>query len=273
MIVEALYYRIRLLMHRHKESYSAFYKMLGFCPHRISLYEQALTHRSAASVSEGSKTDNERLEFLGDAIFTAVTVDYLFRTFPDKKEGFLSNSRSRIIQRETLNRVAAEIGLDKIVYAELRTVAHHNYVYGNAFEALIGAIYLDRGYKRCRRFIIEKIFKPHIDLNEIIHTDANFKSKLVEWAQHYHVDIAWRLDGSTVDDDNSPLFKVRAIVGGREGMPATGYSKKEAEQAASRLALQQLHTDAAFRDSVLHAPVEKDEENDGFIEKTESEQA
>lgn len=252
-------------MHRHKEPYSAFYKILGFCPRNIALYEQALTHRSAADAL--NREDNERLEFLGDSLFTAVTVDYLYRHYPDKREGFLSNFRSRIIQRETLNRVAVEIGLDKLVHADLRSAAHNNYVYGNAFEAFIGAIYLDRGYERCRRFIIERIFPAYIDLNEITRTEVNFKSKLVEWGQHYHLDIAWQLDESTVDESGNPLFKVRAVVGGKEGPQASGYSKKEAQQKASCLFLQQLQEEPAFRESVLNASKEE-RENADFIEKT-----
>lgn len=145
-------------MLRHKEPYLSFYRILGYCPHRIELYQQAVTHRSAvASDENGRKINNERLEFLGDAVFTLVTADILYHAFPEKREGFLSSSRSRIIQRETLNRIALEIGLNKLVRADIQITSHNNYIYGNAFEALIGAIYLDCGFKQCRRFIAERI--------------------------------------------------------------------------------------------------------------------
>ena len=221
-------------MLRHKEPYLSFYRILGYCPHRIELYQQAVTHRSAvASDENGRKINNERLEFLGDAVFTLVTADILYHAFPEKREGFLSSSRSRIIQRETLNRIALEIGLNKLVRADIQITSHNNYIYGNAFEALIGAIYLDCGFKQCRRFIAERIFARYIDLEQITQTDINFKSKLVEWGQRHRVNIDWKLENSTLDSNNNPVFTVRAIAGHIEGKAATGYSKKEAQQTST----------------------------------------
>lgn len=221
-------------------------------PRNIELYRQAVTHRSIGSCdAAGRKINNERLEFLGDAVFTAVAADILYHAFPEKHEGFLSNSRSRVIQRETLNRIAIEIGLDRLVRAELRSCSHNNYIYGNAFEAFIGAIYLDCGYERCRKFIEDKIFKNHIDLNEIEKNDGNYKSKLVEWGQGHHVEVLWEVDESLTDEKNNPLFKVHAVVGGVAGKQADGYSKKEAQQKASRLILRQLQYDKSFRNLVL----------------------
>ena len=240
-------------MLRHKEPYSSFYRILGYYPRRIELYQQAVTHRSAAVSDEnGRKINNERLEFLGDAVFTLVTADILYHAFPEKREGFLSSSRSRIIQRETLNRIALEIGLDKLVQADIQFTSHNNYIYGNAFEALIGAIYLDCGFKQCRRFIAEHIFDRYIDLEQITQTDINFKSKLVEWGQRHRVNIDWKLENSTFDEKNNPLFTVRAIAGHIEGKPATGYSKKEAQQKASQYILKQLHQDKDFLRAILY---------------------
>ncbi len=250
--MENVFYKIRLFALRRKEPYSSFYAILGFVPHRIELYRQALTHRSAAVRDEGgAKINNERLEFLGDAVFTAVTADVLYRSFPDKHEGFLSNLRSRIIRREMLNRIAIEIGLDALVQVNLRTISHNNYIYGNAFEALIGAIYLDCGYERCKDFIERRIIKNYIDLEKETHNDANYKSKLVEWGQSHHLDVTWEVDESLTDEDNNPIFKVHAVVGGVAGKQAMGYSKKEAQQKASQCMLRQLRYDRNFSQSVL----------------------
>ncbi|MCD8288069.1 MAG: ribonuclease III [Porphyromonadaceae bacterium] len=240
-------------MLRHREPYLSFYKLLGFLPHNIGLYQQAVTHRSASFTDkEGRKVNNERLEFLGDAVFTLVSADILYHAFPEKKEGFLSNSRSRIIQRETLNQIAVEMGLDKLVQSDVQIVSHNNYIYGNAFEALIGAIYLDVGFKRCRRFIAERIFSPYIDLEKITQTEINFKSKLVEWGQRQHVHIGWKLESASVDENNNPLFTVCAIAGQVEGEAATGYSKKEAQQKASQLILRKLYQDKDFLRAILY---------------------
>ena len=179
----------------------------------------------------------------------------------------MSSSRSRIIQRETLNRIALEIGLNKLVRADIQITSHNNYIYGNAFEALIGAIYLDCGFKQCRRFIAERIFARYIDLEQITQTDINFKSNLVEWGQRHRVNIDWKLENSTLDSNNNPVFTVRAIAGHIEGKAATGYSKKEAQQKASQYILKQLHQDKDFLRAILYDEshkkdsVEKKEEN------------
>lgn len=250
---EKIIFSVRLFMSRHKEPYSSFYRLLGFYPRRIGLYQQALTHRSATVADEnGRKINNERLEFLGDAIFTLVTADILYHAFPENREGFLSNARSRIIRRENLNRIAEEMGLDKLVQTDIQYTSHNNYIYGNAFEALIGAIYLDQGFKVCRRFIAERIFARHIDLKQVTQTDINFKSKLVEWGQRHRVEVDWKLESSSFDENNNPLFTVRAIAGHVEGNPATGYSKKEAQQKASQQILKQLHQDKDFLRAILY---------------------
>ena len=227
---EKIIFSVRLFMSRHKEPYLSFYRLLGFYPRRIELYQQALTHRSATVADEnGRKINNERLEFLGDAVFTLVTADILY-----------------------LNRIAEEMGLDKLVQTDIQYTSHNNYIYGNAFEALIGAIYLDQGFKFCRRFIAERIFARHIDLKQVTQTDINFKSKLVEWGQRHRVEVDWKLESSSFDENNNPLFTVRAIAGHVEGNPATGYSKKEAQQKASQQILKQLHQDKDFLRAILY---------------------
>ena len=146
--------KIRLLFHRDRESYFCFYRILGFFPRHIHYYKQAVLHKSVFLRSEeGRPLNNERLEFLGDAILDAVVADVLYRHFEGRREGFLTNTRSKIVQRETLNKLAVEIGLDKLVKYTVRSSSHNSYMYGNAFEAFIGAIYMDQGYERCKQFI------------------------------------------------------------------------------------------------------------------------
>ena len=160
--------KIRLLFRKDRESYFCFYRILGFFPRDIKVYQQALLHKSISMRSEkGRPINNERLEFLGDAILDAIVGDIVYRHFEGRREGFLTNTRSKIVQRETLNKLAVEIGLDKLVKYSTRSSSHNSYMYGNAFEAFIGAIYLDQGYDRCKQFMEEKIFKNYIDLDKM----------------------------------------------------------------------------------------------------------
>ena len=140
--------KVRLLFRKDKESYLCFYRMLGFYPRNIRIYEQALLHKSSSVKSDkGRLLNNERLEFLGDAILDAVVGDIVYQKFDGKREGFLTNTRSKIVSRESLNRLAEQIGLLKLIKFNTRQAAHNSYMGGNAFEALVGAIYLDRGYE------------------------------------------------------------------------------------------------------------------------------
>ena len=176
--------KIRLLFRKDKESYFRIYQILGFFPHDIRFYQEALLHKSSTMRSEkGRPINNERLEFLGDAILDAIVGDIVYRHFEGRREGFLTNTRSKIVQRETLNKLAVEIGLDKLVKYTSRSSSHNSYMYGNAFEAFIGAIYLDQGYERCKQFMEQKILKQYIDLDKMSRKEMNFKSKLIEWSQ------------------------------------------------------------------------------------------
>ena len=186
--------KIRLLFHKERESYFCFYRILGFFPRNLKIYQQALLHKSTSLRSEeGRPINNERLEFLGDAILDAIVGDIVFKHFEGKREGFLTNTRSKIVQRETLNKLAVEIGLDKLVKYASRSSSHNSYMYGNAFEAFIGAIYLDQGYDRCKQFMEKKIFKQYIDLDKMSRKEMNFKSKLIEWFPKHQVDVSFEL--------------------------------------------------------------------------------
>ena len=245
--------RIRLLFHKDKESYFRFYKMLGFYPRNISIYEQALLHKSSSIKSEqGRLLNNERLEFLGDAILDAVVADIVYKKFEGKREGFLTNTRSKIVQRETLNRLAIEIGLDKLIKYSARQSSHNSYMCGNAFEALVGAIYLDRGYRACKHFMEHRIIGPYINLEKISRKEVNFKSKLIEWSQKNRVELTFELITQSHDQCFSPTFESEVLI---EGIPAgrgIGYSKKESQQRAAHEAMGKIK-DSVFMESVLAA--------------------
>ena len=243
--------KIRLLFRKDKESYFCFYKILGFYPHNIQLYQQALLHKSTSIRSEkGRPLNNERLEFLGDAILDAIVGDIVYKHFEGRREGFLTNTRSKIVQRETLNKLAVEIGLDKLVKYSTRSSSHNSYMYGNAFEAFIGAIYLDQGYERCKRFMEEKIFKNHIDLDKMSRKEVNFKSKLIEWSQKSKVEVSFELIEQFLDEDYNPMFHTEIRIEGISAGKGTGYSKKESQQNAAQAALKKIKNDAAFKEQI-----------------------
>lgn len=233
--------KIRLFFRKDKGSYLCFYRILGFYPHNIQLYQQALLHKSSAIRSEkGRLVNNERLEFLGDAILDAIIGDIVYQHFEGKREGFLTNTRSKIVQRETLNKLAVQIGLDKLIKYSSRSSSHNSYMYGNAFEAFIGAIYLDQGYDRCKKFLVERIIKPYIDLDKLSRKEVNFKSKLIEWSQKNKVEVSFELIEQFLDKESNPVFQTEVRI---EGLPAgtgTGYSKKESQQNAAQTALKKI---------------------------------
>lgn len=251
-----------------------FYKILGFYPRNIQLYQQALLHKSTSIRSEkGRPLNNERLEFLGDAILDAIVGDIVYKHFEGRREGFLTNTRSKIVQRETLNKLAVEIGLDKLVKYSTRSSSHNSYMYGNAFEAFIGAIYLDQGYERCKRFMEEKIFKNYIDLDKMSRKEVNFKSKLIEWSQKSKVEVSFELIEQFLDEDYNPMFHTEIRIEGISAGKGTGYSKKESQQNAAQAALKKIKNDASFKEQIEatkaqnHLP-ENTEETDELTEET-----
>ena len=245
--------KIRLLFRKDRESYLCFYRILGFYPRNIHIYEQAVLHKSTSLRSEkGRPLNNERLEFLGDAILDAIVGDIVYKRFEGKREGFLTNTRSKIVQRETLNKLAVAIGLDKLIKYSTRSSSHNSYMYGNAFEAFIGAIYLDQGYERCKQFMEQRIINRYIDLDTISRKEVNFKSKLIEWSQKNKMEVSFELIEQFLDHDSNPVFQTEIRI---EGLPAgtgTGYSKKESQQNAAQMAIKKVK-DTAFITSVNEA--------------------
>ena len=244
--------RIRLLFRKDKESYLCFYRMLGFYPRDIRIYEQALLHKSSSVKSDkGRLLNNERLEFLGDAILDAVVGDIVYQKFEGKREGFLTNTRSKIVSRESLNHVAEQIGLVKLIKFNTRQSAHNSYMGGNAFEALVGAIYLDRGYEYCKYFMEHRIIGQYLNLEKLSRKEVNFKSKLIEWTQKNKVVIAFELISQTLDEFNSPVFETEILIEGIPTCKGKGYSKKESQQIAAHETLNKIKKDSAFLERIF----------------------
>ncbi|MDR2474835.1 MAG: ribonuclease III [Bacteroidales bacterium] len=225
----------------HPSPYFLLYKKLGFFPRKLVFYQEALRHRSVPAVN-GIRQNNERLEFLGDAILGAVISDIVFHRFKKREEGFLSNIRSKIVQRKMLNRIAVNMGLDKLIVSSLSTSTHNQYICGNALEALIGAIYMDRGYNRCKNFIETKIVKPYLNLELLASKEVNFKSRLIEWGQKKRVGITFDLVKSFKDKEHNQMFQTRIRISDIEVGIGVGYSKKESQQKAAKTALKKIHS-------------------------------
>jgi ribonuclease III len=242
-LIRDILLRIRLLTVKQKEPYLLFHSILGFYPRHIDLYELALRHKSTSIRSEdGILLNNERLEFLGDAVLSVLVSDILFHHFETKKEGFLTKTRASIVQRESLNKFAVALGLDKLIIATPTANTPHLSIYGNALEALIGAIYTDQGFGRCRQFLEKQIIARFIDLDGLAATNVNYKSTLLEQSQREKKPIRFEtkeeyLDGRKIISFHAAVFQGNTLLG--EGR---GYSKKEAQQQASKQALEHKTT-------------------------------
>jgi ribonuclease-3 len=246
--------KIRLFCHQGKEPYLSIYSITGFCPKDIRVYEQAFLHKSSCNYNEGRRLNNERLEFLGDAVLGVIVADILYKRFPSKREGFLTDSRSKIVQRETLNRVAVELGIDKLLHYSGRphhSTAHNTYICGNALEALIAAVYLDRGYRACYRFIDTVIIRKYIHLDSIVRKEVNFKSNLIEWGQKNKVEVVFNLAESVTARNGDITFRTVVLLGGIEAGDGWGYTKKESQQKSAKVAVKKLHTDKEFHRSLF----------------------
>ena len=232
MVLSNVISLIKLLFIKDKELYVFIRKITGYYPKNIDLYRLAFVHRSKpVKRPDGQWANNERLEYLGDAVLDTVVADYLYSTFPDKHEGFLTSTRAKIVQRESLNRVGNTLHIDAHVRASSHSSSHNSYICGNAVEAMVGAFYIDHGYKRARRFIIDRIIKQHFDINDLVSSETNFKSRLIEWTQKHRITIEFALIDTQADADNNPIFKTAIMLGDTFAADGTGYSKKESQGA------------------------------------------
>jgi ribonuclease-3 len=250
--------RIKLPFRKEKELFSSLYAILGFYPRNIEYYKQALMHKSIRKRNDkGKPLNNERLEFLGDAILDAAVGYIVYRHYDGKREGFLTNTRSKLVSRETLGKLANEMGLGQLLVSSGHSTSHNSYVEGNAFEALVGAIYLDRGYDACLEFFEKRILGKYINLDKVAFKEVNFKSKLLEWSQKNRVHMEFQMLKQQKDNNGSPIFSFQVILEGVEGESGTGYSKKEAQQQASKDTLQRLKREPQFVDAIFSAKTER----------------
>ena len=214
--------------------YRAIDDMFGFVPHNIELYKLALIHKSASiTLDNGQHINNERLEFLGDAVIETVTSDYLFIEFPDKNEGFLTQMRSKMVSRQSLNSVAKRLGLDQHVITNSTNNSSQKHIYGDAFEAMMGAIYLDQGYDFTNRLLINKIFAHYLKLDTLVEAETDFKSRLIEWCQKNHHTILFTTNYDKNYSSSHPFFYSKVLIDNIEVGYGAGESKKEAEQRAA----------------------------------------
>ena len=248
-----IFNRIKFLFVKKGELFVSLKSMLGFAPHHIEFYEQAITHRSAAiRDSKGRRNNNERLEFLGDAVIETVISDILYRKYPNKDEGFLSTMRSKLVERKNLGRIAKEIGLTELLrtdFSQHNGKTHNSYLGGNAFEALVGAVYLDKGFKGSFRFIRRLMEQGHIDIARTARVEENFKSVLLEWGQKHKLNVKFVLI-SEDDSSKGKRFNYAVMVEGREVATATGFSKKESHQLAAKKAIKALRRNPNFERSL-----------------------
>jgi ribonuclease-3 len=211
--------------------------ILGYTPDHLPYYQLALMHRSKI---EELAQNNERLEFLGDAILGSIVAEYLFKKYPYQPEGYLTEMRSRIVRRETLNNVALRMGLNTLVqYNQNDRGLSRSHIFGNALEALIGAVYLDQGFPRTRRFILRQIIRPYIDIETLESTDTNYKNQLLSWAQKNSYVLTFETVSEKVEGARK-IFTIGVMLDGELVTTGAGYNKKEAGQVAAQKALETL---------------------------------
>lgn len=219
--------------------YSRLIRILGFLPGKIGLYELAFIHKSASlSDSKGNPLNYERLEYLGDAVLGIVIAEFLYRQFPDRNEGFLTKMRSKIVNGDNLSVLTQQMGLTQLLDNRIQNEQASRHILGDAFEALIGAIYLDKGYRRTRRFVLRRVIRKHVDLVELERNETNFKSQLIEWAQKNKKEVTFYTDIEPYDPTHFISFvSISDTLFGS----GNGVSKKEAEQNAALETLKELN--------------------------------
>jgi ribonuclease III len=233
----------RYYLSSDKLLYQSINNIFGFYPSNIFLYKLAFLHKSAGSETiNGIRVNNERLEFLGDAILDAIIADYLFKTFPLRDEGFLTEMRSKIVSRVQLNKLSQKLGMETLIRFDQHSTNQFRSFQGDAFEALIGAIYLDKGYDFTKQVLLERIIKQYFNINELINQEVNFKSRMIEWAQKEKKQIAFQV----VDEVGSgyqKLYIVKLLIDEMAVAQGQDYSIKGAEQLAAEKAWVKLNSE------------------------------
>jgi len=242
-VIQKIVRQIKLFSSPRKEFYLFIKTLLDSYPENLRLYDTAVIHKSASVVdSNGNYVNNERLEYLGDAVLGAAVADFLYNRFPGQDEGYLTQMRSKLVNRSFLTQLTYQIGLDQFIDSNTTSTLETSHIYGDALEALIGAIYLDKGFREAKKFITRKLLQRHVDLEEIQNTNTNYKSQLIEWSQKYKREISFDTVEETPENGKQPLFiseiKIEEKVMGK----GTGSSKKEAQQNAAKTALENIES-------------------------------
>jgi len=237
----SLFHSIKLLFSSDKKLASSIKNIFGYCPRNVYLYQLAFRHKSASKeFVNGLKLSNERLEYLGDAVLSSVVADYLFRKFPYKEEGFLTEMRSRIVSRSQLNKLSRKLGLDKLVESEAFCNNHSKSLYGDAFEAFVGAVYLDKGYKYTQKVILKRVIEIHFDIEKLQDQDINFKSQLIEWSQKEKIPVEFKVVGE-LGNGYGKQYIVEIMVDNKVYANGRDFSIKGAEQIASGRVMEKLN--------------------------------
>ncbi len=247
-------------IHKDKEFARKIRPLIGFTPADLSIFRLAFSHKSNSSEKSYAIQNNERLEFLGDAILGTIVGDYLFRKYPNANEGFLTKMRSKIVKRNTLNKIGDKMGLDMLLQ-DFSQARLSRSMLGNAVEALVGAVYLERGYAGTRRFVIRKILRNYVDIHELELYDDNYKSQLLEWCQKNGQTVSYKLI-ARYKFEKRDRFKVAVMIDGQKVATADDFNKKSAEQTASEKALLALGIKTAGMDEDRDDSDDEDGESD-----------
>lgn len=240
-MVKKILQRVKLFSSSRKEFYLFLKDTLGFYPQNLKLYDLAFIHKSASTIdSQGNLVNNERLEYLGDAILGAVIADFLYNRFPQEDEGFLTKTRSKLVNRSFLTKLTYDMGLNVFIDSNTTKNIDKSHIYGDALEALIGAIYLDKDYKAAKYFVTKRILSQFVNLSEIEQNDTNFKSQLIEWSQKTKKEIKFETIEEISEKSKQPKFIAIVEIDNVEVGKGTGTSKKEAQQNAARQTLSKL---------------------------------
>ena len=240
-MIRTIVQRVKLFSSSRKEFYLFLKDILGFYPRNLKLYDIAFIHKSASITdSQGNFVNNERLEYLGDAILGAIIADFLYNRFPQEDEGFLTKNLSKLVNRSFLTKLTFEMGLNVFIDSNTTKKIDKSHIYGDALEALIGAIYLDRDYRTAKYFVTKKILSKFVNLNEIEQNDTNFKSQLIEWSQKNKKELNFETIEESTDKSKQPKFVAIVEINNNEVGKGIGTSKKEAQQNAARQTLAKL---------------------------------
>jgi len=236
--------KIKLFSSPRKEFYLFLKNLIGFYPRKLIFYDIAFTHRSTPRLdSQGNIVNNERLEYLGDAVLGAVIADFLYNRFPREDEGFLTKMRSKLVNRAILTNLTFEMGIHRFVDTNSVNPVEKSHIYGDALEALIGAIYLDKGYQSAKYFITKRILSKYVDLRELEQLDLNYKSRLIEWSQKNKREVKFDTVEEYPENGKQPRFISVVEVDHKGFGKGVGSSKKEAQQNAARETLRKLNID------------------------------